>query len=290
VNVDGLITISDQYAGYNRGLPASPFIPAVLAALDIPSIAHSPETLAPKYGLTMLSVLNACGVQPAADLASAAKTLETNPSWVLLDQQVATPNLAKLNGLRDLMVKRPCLSTLECCIRPLHANTHDHLFTGYVHKPYPPIYAMCAEIAGFNSACFVKGVEGGVVPSVAQVSRYFPWARDANASGAITAFTDIDLTEVSIDPSALGIVHTERAVAWPDAASNDSSIAATQCATLGMAALQNESGVMRDAIRLGSAVALAGFSKTDLDYAIKAVDGVFESGKVWQCFNEQRKI
>jgi len=282
VEVPELVTLSDQYAGYSRGLPASAFIPAVLSALSIPSVAHSPKTMSPKYGLTVLSVLEACGVQASESLESAAKILEHDSGWVVIDQSVITPKLAALNGLRDLMVKRPCLSTLECCVRPFHAKTVNHLVTGYVHKPYPPIYAMCADVAGFDSATFVRGVEGGVVPSVAQVSRY--------QTTHVIPFDEIGLTEVPINPSELGIEQSDRASPWPDVDASNHSAAASECAELGMAALQGEVGLLRDAVRLGTAVTVAGLRRESLNSALESVDAVLASGQAWRCFDEKRTL
>jgi len=43
----------------------------------------------------------------------------------------------------------------------------DHFVTGYVHKPYPPVYADLARVAGFDTACIVRGVEWWGVSSLA---------------------------------------------------------------------------------------------------------------------------
>ncbi len=293
VAVESLVTFADQYAGYARGLPASPFIPAVLSAIGIASITHSPVVMSPKHGLTVLSVLKYCGVEACANLPEAATRLETGNGWALLDQCVIAPKLAALNRLRDSIVKRPCLSTLECCLKPFHSTAgQNHLITGYVHKPYPPIYAMCADVAGFDSATLIRGVEGGVVPSVAQVSRYFPWQRDRDAvPNTIVPFEELTLSEVAIDPVKLGLSQTQRCVPWPEGVDvTDHITAASICAKKGLAALQGEIGVMRDTIRLGAAVTVAGVHRWSTDSALEAVDAVLESGEAWRCFKEQSKL
>jgi len=291
VDVPSIVTFSDPYAGYSRGLPASPFVPAVLSALGIPSVSHSPVTMSPKYGLTAHGILSACSVRTDHSLDTAAAVLENNSGWVFLDQHVISPQLAALNDLRDLIVKRPFLSTVECCLRPLIATEQSHLVTGYVHKPYPPIYAMCADVAGFDSACFIRGVEGGIVPSTAQISRYFPWQRGTHSSsGEFVPFDAISLTETPIDPKGLGIERAERSEPWPGDIEKPCQEAAQQAAEIGMKALQGEPGVMRDAIRLGAASAVSGFQKISLNSAMASIDGAFESGEVWRCFSEQRKI
>ena len=44
-NVDEVLDMSDPYNGYNRSLPAAPFLPAVMAACGVPSISHGVETM-----------------------------------------------------------------------------------------------------------------------------------------------------------------------------------------------------------------------------------------------------
>jgi len=46
-DVDELVDIADPYDGYNRCLPAAPFLPALLAELGLPAINHGAESSAP---------------------------------------------------------------------------------------------------------------------------------------------------------------------------------------------------------------------------------------------------
>ena len=55
--VDELVEIADPFNGYIRGLPMSPFVPAVLAACGVPTVSHGVETTAPKHGVTHHKVL-----------------------------------------------------------------------------------------------------------------------------------------------------------------------------------------------------------------------------------------
>ena len=49
--------ISDPYDGYNRCLPAAPFLPALMAECAIAAVRHSLEAVGPKYGATHRHVL-----------------------------------------------------------------------------------------------------------------------------------------------------------------------------------------------------------------------------------------
>ena len=59
--VDVLIDIADPYDGFTRTLPASPFLPAVLAACGVPAVCHGVERVGPKFGLTHRQVLGCRG-------------------------------------------------------------------------------------------------------------------------------------------------------------------------------------------------------------------------------------
>src|SRR3990172_7222327 len=60
--VDEVLDIGDPYDGYNRTLPAAPFLPPVLAACGIAAISHGVERMGPKYGVTHRQVLSAAAL------------------------------------------------------------------------------------------------------------------------------------------------------------------------------------------------------------------------------------
>ena len=172
--VDEVVDIADPYDGFNRTLPASPFLPVVLAACDIPTVSHGVERMGPKYGVTHRQVLRAAGVPVNLGPEQAAARLgDPDIGWVYVDQEAFCPKLYRLSTLRTLIVKRPAITTAEVLIGPLRGRRKTHLVTGYVHKPYPRIYALLARAAHFDSALIVRGVEGGVVPSLRQAGKAF---------------------------------------------------------------------------------------------------------------------
>jgi len=182
VDCEAMITLVDPYDGYIRSLPASPFIPSVLAACGVSCVTHGIESIGPKHGLSVKRVLRAAGIPVDYSLNSAAKLFaEADTTWCYLDQSVIAPELAALQLLREQMVKRPCITTIEKGLMPLRAANRNHFITGYVHKAYPDVYASLARSMGFDSAGFIKGIEGGVVPTVSQVSRYFQWSGSDNS-------------------------------------------------------------------------------------------------------------
>jgi len=172
--VDELIDLGDPYDGYARSLPIAPFLPALLAACGVPAYTHGVEAMGPKYGVTHRQVLRAAG-RPV-DLSvedAAARLADSKIGWAYLDQSVFSPKLHALARLRSLIVKRPALTTLEVLASPIRARRKTHLVTGYVHKAYPRIYALLARSADFDTALLIRGVEGGVIPSLRQEGKCF---------------------------------------------------------------------------------------------------------------------
>ncbi|MGH8661552.1 MAG: anthranilate phosphoribosyltransferase, partial [Burkholderiales bacterium] len=172
--VDEVMDVADPYDGYARTLPAAPFLPAVLAACGLPAISHGVERMGPKYGITHRQVLRAAGAPvelPVAD--AAARVADPRIGWAYVDQRAFCPKLHDLARLRELIVKRPAITTVEVLAGPVRARRRTHLITGYVHKAYPRIYALLARAAGFDSALIVRGIEGGVIPSLRASGKAF---------------------------------------------------------------------------------------------------------------------
>ena len=287
VDTDDLIDISDPYDGYARTLPASPFLPAVLAACGLPAISQGVESIGPKYGATHRKVLRAAGINVDRDGAQ-IKALIENPEigWAYIDQRQFCPKLHDLADLRGLMVKRSALSTVEVLQRPVIANKRTVLMTGFVHKPYPQKYASLARHAGYDGALMVRGVEGGVIPSLQQPARVFSY------------FADQAMVEQRIEPVMVAIESASRAVPLPpglpeskriaDAitANHDADAIASAAADAGLRALQGETGAVFDSLVYSGAIALShmGLSAT-MTAAAEQVRDVLVNGQAWQRFS-----
>ena len=281
VPVEELIDIGDPYDGYNRTLPATPFLPAVLAACGVAAVSHGVRSMGPKYGVTHHQVLAAAGV--ATDLEpeqAAARLADPRIGWTYIDQRQFAPRLYALAGLRTLIVKRPVITTVEVLLGPLRGRVRTHLVTGYVHKPYPRIYALLARHAGFDSALIVRGVEGGVIPSLVTAGKVFHY-HDGGAE-----------SETDFRPADLGIAQTVRApripgATDPDAADEDHGAApfdaaavARLAADAGLAALEGRPGPTRDALVYGAALCLWHLKRHgSLAAAADAVRAVLDSGR-----------
>jgi anthranilate phosphoribosyltransferase len=290
--VDELIDIGDPYDGFKRTLPASPFLPAVLAACGVAAVSHGVESMGPKYGVTHRQVLRAAGA--AVDLEpeeAAARLGDASIGWAYVDQKKFSPKLYGLAALRTLIVKRPAITTAEVLAGPLRGRVKTHLVTGFVHKPYPRIYALLARHAGFDSALIVRGVEGSVIPLLSQTGKVFHY----HDGGEETA--------TEFKPADLGIDQPARAPRIPSAAeaneegADDAHGAATfnaaavakLAAEAGMAALAGQPGATRDSLIYGAALCLWHVKRYDsLGSAAGAVRAVLDSGKALEHLRPMR--
>ncbi len=168
-NVPELLDLADPYDGFNRHLPAAPFLPALLAACGLPAISHGCEQMGPKYGVTHRQILSAAGARVDLTPEEAAQRVSSpNVGWAYIDQASSCPGLHRLIELRRLMVKRPLLSTLEKLCGPVRATGKNDLLVGYVHKGYEQLLALAARHVGYDTSMIIRGVEGGVIPSISK--------------------------------------------------------------------------------------------------------------------------
>ena len=284
---DEVVDLSDPYNGFNRNLPVSAFLPAVLAACGVPAISHGVESMGPKFGATHHRVLAACGAPVASTPQEvAARLADPEVGWAYCDQSVFNPRLHALAELRSLIVKRPALATVEVMAGPVRGRRRTHVVTGYVHKPYARIYMALARCAGFDSALIVRGIEGGIIPSLRQGAKVW------------TCHDGGDEHEADISPEALGIEQTVRAVPLPEGVAGyrrksddtggevDGLAIARAAARAGLDALDGVPGPARDSLVYGAALVLRHTGKTErLDDGAALVRATLDDGRARARFN-----
>lgn len=286
--VDEVLDIGDPYDGHARGLPMAAFLPAVIASLDVPTVCHGLDSVGPKYGVTHRRILKHLGVDVDLTPQAAAQRLgKTNIGWAYIDQKMYAPHLHNLVGLRARIVKRQVLTTVEVLVGPIRGRKKTHLLTGYVHKAYPSIYSELARFAGFDSAMVVRGVEGGVIPSLQQPAKLYSYHNKGME------------TDEEIDPKLLGIEQTTRAVPIPKdtakaqgggddiANAYDVDAVAVSAAHAGMEALQGKAGPARDALIYAASICLRHLGRAaNWQTAAVMVRAVLDSGKALAHFKE----
>lgn len=240
IDLPHLLLLADPFNGFNRHCPIHAFLPAVLAAAGLPTLSQGVWMMGPKFGVTHAQVLSLAGVDVSLSTEQADDRLtQPDQSWAYLDQAQATPNLFALQDLRSRMIKRPCLATLEKLVLPIRATGQNYLQIGFVHKAYPEVLANMASAAGFDSALLVRGIEGGVIPTLREVAHCFR-ALDGEAQVC------------DIDPTQFGITQTTRGVLPID----NETVTVEETLTLGLQALNGQSGPALDSLIYGAAMAL----------------------------------
>lgn len=263
VRVPELLCLADPFDGYLRSIPMTPFVPAVLAACGLPSLLSGVESVGPKHGITAHKVYHLAGIDARSSTAQAAGYIE-DKGWAYLDQSQYAASLYNLLGLRDRMVKRTALTTLERLLMPLRGERNTHLILGFVHKAYPEIYSTIAQQAGFASALLVKGVEGGFAAPLNKPIRHFHFKFDQpGGSNAEKQTTRLPLsmaaTRAAPDNQQVGDDVVKR------------------CLELGLEALDGCQGIARDSLVIAAAqiiYAYQGLIDTGADSLAKAVEKV----------------
>ena len=301
VACDVLVDIADPFNGYARGVPATPFLPPLLAACGLNAYSHGLRAVGPKYGVTHHQVYAAAGVPVDLSAAAAAGRIEDDKiGWAYLDQSRYCPQLHGLVELRAQMVKRCCITTLEVLLGPLRATGRTHLMTGYVHKAYPPVYSLLAQQAGYDGAMIVRGVEGGCIPSLSQPAKFFHYGnggandretRITPEQAGITCATRMIpippemLRETPVAPEA-GASTAEAGLVSP----LDTRRTAAHCVELGLQALAGEGGAMRDSLIYGGAICLLHCERApDLGDAAAQVRAALDSGAAMKRFAAARR-
>ena len=260
--VDALVDIAEPYDGYMRGAPVMAFLPALLAACGVPAVSHGLEEVGPKFGVTHRKVLRAAGVDVDLTPQQALERINNaDLAWSYIDQAKFCAPLHNLVPLRKRIIKRPVLTTVEVLAKPICGKVSTHLVTGYVHKPYPPVYEKLAKLAGFDSALIIRGVEGGITPALNKPAKYFQYY---GAEG--------ELAEVDIMPGDAGICQSQRCVPVPQhpgrtddngQAIVDVEALSASSAEFGIDVLNGKAGAAQDCLKYSAAIILRHLGRAD---------------------------
>lgn len=275
VELPELLCLADPFDGYVRSTTMTPFIAPVLAACGMPALMHGVESVGPKHGVTAHKVYKLAGIDTFLCAADACRNL-TQHGWAYVDQSRYAPQLYALESLRDRIVKRSALTTLERLLMPIKARGSTHLVLGYVHKAYPEIYATVAQAAGYDSTLLLKGVEGGLAPALNKPLRQFFINRERLMDvGAAKEVIDSQLL-FDADSAALnaqdGIATTEN------------------CLSVGLSVLggrtDGEYATARASLSLAVGHILTAHGRaTSLSEAVVKVQSSLDNGLAQKCFN-----
>jgi len=266
--ISDLYCLADPYDGYLRNIPATPFVPAVLAACGMPALICGVHSVGPKHGITAHKVFKLAGINCRRSTAEAAAVIEAG-GWCYLDQAQYASQLNALNEFRDTIVKRTAITTLERLLMPIKAE-NTHLVLGYVHKAYPEIYSTIASFAGYSSAMLTKGVEGGFVPALNKPMRSFMFDFMSDSKRNTNEVTEKAINEI---PNEL----TSKSAA--PIADEDSIKAVRQCLDMGLESLAGKANPLRNSIVVASAQIISAYDQQlSFTLAVEKVQNCLDNG------------
>ncbi|WP_430009612.1 anthranilate phosphoribosyltransferase [Methylophaga lonarensis] len=271
VAVDDLLVYSDPFNGFNRHCPMSVFMLPVLAAAGLAVMSLGVQSMGPKFGVTHAQVLQAAGMNQQTLETAKSRLEDPSIGWAYVDQSVASPAVFQLQSLRERMIKRPSIATLEKMLLPLRAR-RNHLMIGFVHKAYPSVLGWLVNHSDFNSAMIMRGLEGGVIPTLRELSNNYQ-------------VLDGELKEWTLDPLQFAIEQDTRGV-QPVA----EKVTAAETLERGLEALNGHKGPARDSLIYGAAAALCHCGlHADFMAAANHVRELLDSGKALQQFEQGRR-
>ena len=175
---------------------------------------------------------------------------------------------------------------LLLCFLTACPTAASETLTGRTDSSTRPIFrtlvyiARRSRFAGFDSALIIRGVEGGIIPSLQQDAKVW-FYHDGGEEQFVVA-----------NPTTIGINQPTRAVPLPKdlppagvrddqiATAIDSSTAARHTAEVGIAALEGKTGPARDSLIYGAAICLWHLKRyPSLADAAHAVREVIDSGE-----------
>lgn len=235
VNTPYLLDIGEAYDGLARSPILSPFMAATLAACNIPTLLHTTQALAPKFGLTPKDIIEHAGgkVHSLQDVTMNFDQENTlAPKWAIITQEEYFPEVHQLKQMRQEMVKRPFLATFERLLQPVQPqNGSLFLATGYTHTDYRPMISkLLSTVTPTTIHSVIRGAEGGARPPL-QRDNLFVWGPNQKS-----------LKEILDDKEVWPAKYSEEN---PEPLFRESVEAHIQ---FGLSALKGEGGLARDMI------------------------------------------
>ncbi|RMH59265.1 MAG: hypothetical protein D6679_02270 [Candidatus Hydrogenedentota bacterium] len=190
IRLDNVIDIGGAFDGKNRTLILS--VPAALVAAGAGAgiVFVGADNVPPKRGVTPGAVLRALGIETRRKLASSAVDI-SSCGVGFVDLAIACPVWKELLPIRDAVVKRTFLNTIEPLLNPLGVSVH---FGSVFHRPFGERVCEAAGSArrlGFERVVIAEGVEGATEIG-GGVTRFYE-----KAMNGIRTY-DIDLRELGI--------------------------------------------------------------------------------------------
>lgn len=152
------VVFGNPYDGRSRTVPVTVITALILAAAGVNVILHGGDRMPTKYGLPLVKIWQALGVDFAGfSLAESQSFLEnTGIGFVYLPQHF--PQANNLVTYREQIGKRPPFATLELIWSPVVEDIA--IVSGFVHPPTEERFRKTFELREVSNYTTVKGLEG----------------------------------------------------------------------------------------------------------------------------------
>lgn len=162
----GLVCVCPPIAGSDMAPPLDVASGLIAAGAGARVLIHSDRNVPPARGLTAAGVLEHLGAGMTWD-PSEAESWVSKARFAALAVSGMLPSLMRLRPVRDGVVMRTALSTVEKLICPPSAA----VVVGAQSGPVLGVAVEVMQSLGHARACAIQGVEGGVTPSVRKRTR-----------------------------------------------------------------------------------------------------------------------
>ena len=172
VKLEKLVQVAEAFDGFQRTPIFTFYMIPLLAEIGLPTYGHSALPLPPKFGITFEDLLvNHYGISTNQSFDQ-RKMLIEKFGFGYLGTQQTNLKLDALKSLRNEIVKRPMLATMEKMLMPLKAKTNC-LATNYFHPGYEESMLAVAPLGGWDIAMVGNGMEGSILYGVHKTAKLF---------------------------------------------------------------------------------------------------------------------
>ena len=150
-----IIDFASPYNGRNSFTGTIPTA-ILLAEFGIPVFLHGSDSLPPKYGTAMNSILNHLGIEVTQAASALAKTIDESKIGFASTEQFC-PSLGRLRQIRKELGVRTLLNTVEKC---LNISQAESFMMGAFHRTAIQKIAPIFKELSFKNVYIVQGMEG----------------------------------------------------------------------------------------------------------------------------------
>jgi len=270
VKFDKLLQIADAFDGFLRTPYFGFYTMPVLGAMGLPAFGLSSLPTPPKFGTTFEDLLiNHYGF-PKETTLDQRKELIEKFGFGYVGTEQCHPKLEGLRGLREDVIKRTLLSTLEKMLMPLKAK-QTVLASNYFHIGFEASMLEVGKVSGFDKTLIGNGMEGTTLYGIHKQAKVYAQMGDGDAA------------EVKMDYESIYDADTAGAIKSAFEALKDVSSTKENLSQLGEQALQGEGGPATPMIAHHAATLahLAGHSP-DIPTAYQQAVAILKSGECFQ--------